>query len=201
MKRIAGIVILMACVLASTEAGSRTLGSINYGYLYGKRVGLDDTMSALEGRGTWTYLDAELGVFINESLVIMIGVGGFQTSTEATTYDYGYAMDSKVTARNISVPLIGRVFLNKEADGLRMFLDFGPSFNFQKWDIAVSTSTVSIPSEKIHESKLGFLGGLGFLYPVGRLGILGRTRYAYVQEVGNGGYDASSFQFTVGLAF
>ena len=72
---------IFACCLALSfgahPATAQHMSTFNWGYLYAQKVVFDDSLDDLNGIGTWTHIDWDIGTQITPSVALVGGVGGF----------------------------------------------------------------------------------------------------------------------------
>jgi hypothetical protein len=192
------LVLILVLWLSPAICGAQFVSSLNWGYLYAKKIAINDTGTEFGGLGTWTNLDADIGFMFSDKVGVHVGFGGFKSTS---TLAAGGAV-AKLEAQNAGFPLFARVFFTEKGQGVRGFIEAGPSLNVQEFDLSASSLT-GVGSLNIdgQEEKFGFTVGVGFVAPLsgGKLKIIPKARYNYVAKTGE--FDASSFVFTIGIGF
>lgn len=188
---------IFACCLTLSfgthPAIAQQMSTFNWGYLYAQKVVFDDSLDDLNGIGTWTHIDWDMGTQITPSVALVGGVGGF-TAKNSFFFSEGLSLVSgNIDVTTVSVPVHARVFLNDAAQTTRAFVDVGPSLNFQIYKVSFSLPGFD---EEVDKKKLGALVGLGIVFGKKPWRFVVRTRYHWIDK--HGEFDASNFQFTIG---
>lgn len=192
MSRRSAFLAMLLVVLISSTAHAQFVSSVNWGYLYAQKVVLNNSLSDLEGKGTFTNLDVDVGYMVNDRVGIHVGAGGFKT--ESTFIIAGQS--GSLEAQNVSIPFFVRAFMHDSAQKARAFFEVGPSLNVQEFDVSGGGQSIGGSEEKLGITVgIGVVGKLGS----GKLKLIPKARYAWVQKQGD--FDASSFLVTLGVGF